>query len=104
MYKRQDDWCLPVGRADRAEFWKWETAIRAEENGSVKATFFEPGVEREVELGFVKPPKLVAYTAPPVRVTQELPAKTITEPKPGRPVPAPPVAQPSAPPKTKAAP
>ena len=80
--RESDDWCLPAVRADRAEFWKWEAAIRAEENGSVKAKFFEPGVEREVELGFVKP-RLVAYTAPPIRVTEELPAKKITEPKPG---------------------
>ena len=61
----------------------WQPAIRAEDNGSVKARFFEPGVEKEVELGFQKPARLVAYTAPPIRVTEELPAKKITEPKPG---------------------
>ena len=62
---------------------RWNNAIRAGDNGGIKAKFFEPGVEMEVELGFVKPPKLVAYAAPPVRVTEELPAKKITEPKPG---------------------
>ena len=63
--------------------WKWEPAILAEANGSTKAKFFEPGIEREIELGFQKPPKLAAYTAPPIRVVEELPAKGITEPKPG---------------------
>ena len=81
--RESDDWCLPVVRANRTEFWKWEAAIRAEENGKVPAKFFEPGVERDVDLGFVKPPKVVAYTAPPIRVTEELPAKQILEPKPG---------------------
>ncbi len=63
--------------------WKWKPAIRAEDNGSVKAKFFEPGVEKEVELGFQKPAKLVAYTAPPIRVVEEIAAKKVTEPKPG---------------------
>ncbi len=63
--------------------WKWTRATAAEANGSVKAKFFEPGVQKEVELGFQKPKKLVAYTAPPIRITEELPAKTITEPAPG---------------------
>ncbi len=69
-------------RADE-NAWTWQPAIRAEDNGSVKAKFFEPGVEKEVQLGFQKPARLVAYTAPPIRVTEELPAKKITEPKPG---------------------
>jgi alpha-L-rhamnosidase len=85
---RQEDrvWCQ-LREAEKSTSpktsWKWQPAIRAEDNGSVKAKFFEPGVEKEVELGFQKPAKLVAYTAPPIRVTEELPAKNITEPKPG---------------------
>ncbi len=63
--------------------WNWQPAIRAEDNGSVKAKFFDTTGEREVELGFQKPARLVAYAAPPIRVTEELPAKKITEPKPG---------------------
>ncbi len=63
--------------------WKWTPAIRAEENGSVKAKFFEVGSSHEVDLGFQKPAKLVAYTAPPIRVVEEIAAKKITEPKPG---------------------
>ncbi len=59
--------------------WKWQPAIRAEDNGSTKAHFFEPGVDEEREFGFQKPAKLVAYTAPPIRVTQELPAKKVTK-------------------------
>ena len=63
--------------------WKWDAAIPAEANGSTKAKFIEPGIEREIDLGFQKPAKLVAYTAPPIRAVEELPAKGITEPKPG---------------------
>ena len=82
------DWCPDwdrgiTGHRNPALEWKWQPAIRAEDNGSVQAKFFEPGVEKEVELGFQKPARLVAYTAPPIRVTEELPAKKITEPKPG---------------------
>jgi hypothetical protein len=62
--------------------WNWEPAIRAEDNGSTKVIFSDTLGDREVELGFHKPPKLQAY-APPIRVTQELPAKRITEPQPG---------------------
>jgi alpha-L-rhamnosidase len=70
---------------DRAGFDPagWDTAIRAEDNGSVIARFFESGVEREVELGFQRPPILQAYAAPAIRVTQELPTRRITEPRPG---------------------
>ena len=71
-------WSHPSHEDER---WKWQPAIRAEDNGSVKAKFFEPGVEKEVELGFQRPAKLVAYTAPPIRVTEELAAKSINEPK-----------------------
>jgi alpha-L-rhamnosidase len=86
--RQQTDWCASWDRGTTghrlpAMDWRWQSAIRAEDNGSVKATFYEPGVEKEVELGFQKPARLVAYTAQPVRVTEELPAKKITEPKPG---------------------
>ena len=61
----------------------WEPTIRAEDNGRVKAKFFDTTGEREVELGFRRPERLVAYTAPSIHITEELPAKMITEPKPG---------------------
>lgn len=73
------DWCLGNGAMD----WKWESAIRAEDNGSTKAKFYDNCGEREVELGFQRPPKLQAYPAPPIRVTQELKAQRLTEPQPG---------------------
>ena len=82
---KRELWCgdynIRIIDADVA--WKWQPAIRAAENGSVKAKFFDTTGEHEVELGFQKPSRLVAYTAPPVRVTEELPAKKITEPKTG---------------------
>lgn len=62
---------------------KWETAIPAEDNGSIVAPYFDKGGERLVELGFVEPEKLQAYSAPPIMVTQELPARKVTELKPG---------------------
>jgi alpha-L-rhamnosidase len=73
------DWYFPGGASD----WSWEPAIRAEDNGSTKAAFFDNRGEREVELGFQKPPKMQAYSAPPIRITEELKAQRITEPKPG---------------------
>jgi alpha-L-rhamnosidase len=73
------DWCQPGGATD----WNWQPAIRAEDNGSTKAVFSDNCGDREVELGFQKPPRLQAYPAPPIRVTEELPARRMTEPKPG---------------------
>ncbi len=63
--------------------WRWAQAIRAEDNGSTRATFYDPSGPREVELGFQKPRRLQAYAAPPIRVTEELPARRLTEPRPG---------------------
>ncbi len=75
----QADWCSAHGAKD----WKWESAIRAEDNGSTKAIFSDNRGKREVELGFQRPPKLQAYAAQPIRVTQDLKAQRLTEPKPG---------------------
>lgn len=61
----------------------WESAIRAEENGSTKAVFTDVMGDRKVELGFVKPPIMQAYPGPPIRATQELKTVAITEPAPG---------------------
>lgn len=78
---RRDDgeWCVPGGGAG----WKWEPAVDAAANGSVKAKFFEPGRETEREFGFVKPPVLQGYPGPAVRLTGLLKAVRVTEPKPG---------------------
>ncbi len=80
------NWSRPAGPSASSgalQPWNWEPAVKAESNGSVKAKFYEPGVEREVELGFQKPAKLQWYPAPPIRVTQELSAQRLTEPEPG---------------------
>ena len=61
----------------------WSSAIRAEDNGSVKASFYEPAGSRPVELGFRRPPVLQAYAAPPIRAVEELKPRRISEPKPG---------------------
>ena len=61
----------------------WEQAIRAEENGSTKAKFYDTTGEREVELGFQKPKLVQAYSGPPVRITGQLKAQEVTEPEPG---------------------
>lgn len=83
-------WCAPAihkqpgAPPDPGDSWKWEPAILADQNGSTRATFFDPLGPREVELGFQAPKRLAAYTAPPIRCTQglcvEAPAKEI---KPG---------------------
>ena len=62
---------------------RWESAILAEENGSAVAPYSDRGGERLVELGFMQPEKLQAYSAPPIVITQELAAKKVTEFKPG---------------------
>ena len=72
-------WCAAGGGTS----WKWSQAILAKENGSLKATFREPGASRQVELGFQPPARMQAYSAPPIRVTQELKTKALSEPVPG---------------------
>jgi alpha-L-rhamnosidase len=73
------DWAVTGG----GKAWRWEKAVRAEANGSLRAAFHDTLGPREVELGFQAPGSMVAYTAPPIRVTQELKAQRILEPKPG---------------------
>jgi alpha-L-rhamnosidase len=73
------DWCQAGGAAD----WKWQPAIPASENPSVKAVFHDNRGSREVEVGFRKPPKMQAYAAPPIRVTEELKVQRVTEPASG---------------------
>ena len=70
---------------------KWESAILAEENGSIPATFYEfangenPGdkVEikgRPIDLGFKRPAKLEAFPGLPVRAIEEIKPIAITSP------------------------
>ncbi|MBS1825008.1 MAG: family 78 glycoside hydrolase catalytic domain [Acidobacteria bacterium] len=51
---------------------KWAQAIRAEDNGSARATFTDRGGERLVELGFQHPQVLQPYLAPPVMPVEEI--------------------------------
>ncbi|MHC1769799.1 MAG: family 78 glycoside hydrolase catalytic domain [Verrucomicrobiia bacterium] len=79
-------WCRPGRLGDASgpgARWSWAPAIRAEDNGSTRATFFDNCGSREVELGFQRPPRLQAYSAPPIRVTQRLKTRKLTEPAPG---------------------
>ena len=61
---------------------RWQAVIAADAGGRITAPFFEPGVEREVDLGFT-PPSIDGYTAQPIRVTQEVPARSVREFRPG---------------------
>ena len=61
---------------------RWQPAIAAAANIPVTAPFFEPGVERDVNLGFA-PPEVAGYAAQPIRVTQELSARGVKEQRPG---------------------
>jgi alpha-L-rhamnosidase len=68
----------------------WEPAIRAEDNGSVTANFYEfqnpapgkgPEIKgREVDLGFKRPAKIEAYPGVPVKAIQEIKPIAITSP------------------------
>ncbi len=62
---------------------KWQPAVPASRNGSLKAPFFDTAGEREIDLGFIPPPRLQAYSGPPIRPIEELRSKRLTEPKPG---------------------
>ncbi len=73
-----DGWDRP-GFDDSA----WERAIRAEENGSTKAPFFDRAGERQVELGFVRPPKIQAYPSVPIRPVGRIRPVAVTQPKKG---------------------
>jgi len=85
--REDNNWCVPrlLTRHARGPLpeWKWESAIRAEDNGSKKAVFSDNRGKRGFELGFQRPPQLQAYAAQPIRVTQELTVRHITEPKAG---------------------
>ena len=70
---------------------KWEQAIRAGDNGSVPATFYEfrnpaepgegPKIEgRPVDLGFTPPPRLESFPGVPVRPLEEIKPVAITSP------------------------
>jgi alpha-L-rhamnosidase len=73
-----DGWAAP-GYAAKS----WKPAVRAETNPHVTAVYSDAAGQRDVDLGFVAPPKMQAYSAPPIRITQELVAKKLTEPVPG---------------------
>ncbi len=62
---------------------EWESAIRAEENGSEKAVFYDRAGEREVELGFIPPKKIQSYPSVPIQQTGTIHPIAITEPSPG---------------------
>ena len=62
---------------------EWETAILAEENGSLKAPFIDKSGSREVELGFQKPPRMQAHPGVPIVPIEEIRPVEITEPQPG---------------------
>ena len=83
--KEMAGWSRP-GFDDR----KWEPAILAQDNGSVKATFYEycnptnggkPKIEgQEVDLGFKRPPNLEAFPGLPARPIEEIKPVAITSP------------------------
>lgn len=62
---------------------QWSSAIRAEENGSLKAEFIDKSGPREVELGFRKPPRMQAYPGVPIVPIEEIRPVGISEPEPG---------------------
>ena len=72
------DWSAPGYDAK-----SWSSAVRAETNPRAKAVYSDAAGQRDMDLGFVAPPKMQSYSAPPVVVTQELSVQSVTEPKPG---------------------
>lgn len=76
---------LELGPWERAGFddSTWAHAVAAEKNVGRRAVFHDKNGEREVNLGFVKPPKMQAYSGVPVRITEELKPVKLTEHQPG---------------------
>ncbi len=72
---------LELGAWDRTGFDDdtWTKAIPAKDNPRRKAVFHDKGGQRDVDLGFAKPPKMQAYPSVPVRTTQALKAVKLTE-------------------------
>lgn len=62
---------------------KWDYAILAKDNGSIKAVFTDKAGAREMEFGFIAPPKIQAYSSVPIRPTQRIKPIEMTEPSPG---------------------
>ena len=61
----------------------WTQAVPAAATARHAAPFFEPGIQRQVAVGFVEPTVIDGYAAPPIRVTEELPALSVREQSPG---------------------
>jgi len=61
----------------------WQPALSATSTGSITAAFYEAGVEREAELGFVEPAMIDGYAAEPIQITELLPAESVREQAPG---------------------
>lgn len=62
---------------------KWDSAIKAQENGGTIAQYYDKGGEREVELGFIEPEIMQGYSSVPVRPMESIEPVGITEPEPG---------------------
>lgn len=62
---------------------RWEPAILAKDNGSLKADYFDKAGKKVVELGFIEPPILQAYCAEPIHPVGTIRPVAITEPAPG---------------------
>ncbi len=74
---------MPGWAASEFDDSAWASAIRAEENGSLKAEFIDQSGPREVELGFQKPPRMQAHPGVPIVPIEEIRPVEITEPSPG---------------------
>ncbi|MCK5175860.1 MAG: family 78 glycoside hydrolase catalytic domain, partial [Planctomycetes bacterium] len=62
---------------------KWDNVIKAQENGGTTAQYYDKGGQRQVELGFIEPKILQAYSSVPVRPMESIKPVGITEPEPG---------------------
>lgn len=58
---------------------KWQSAILAKDNGSIKSPYSDQGGKREVELGFQEPPVYQAHAGVPVRPIQRIKPISVKE-------------------------
>lgn len=80
-------WCAPpqafLELSRVRDIWSWSPAIESSQNGSAKAVYSDTLGNREVDLGFHRPPVMQSHSGIPVRVVQELPTRKIMNPQPG---------------------
>lgn len=74
---------MPGWNAPDFDDGQWHNAILAKKNGSLKAPYHDKAGDSEVELGFIEPEIVQAYSSVPVRPIETIRPIELTEPEAG---------------------